>query len=79
MIMLCERCFAEIGAGEPVVRLAHIDGAGPDGSLAWRHSFLHVAPCAPAGTAPCAPAGTAPRRPDTGAWNPSRGVAARRR
>ncbi len=35
MIMICERCFSPIEAGESMVRLAHIDQAHPDGSVTW--------------------------------------------
>lgn len=72
MIMLCERCFAPIDAGEPVVRLAHIDAAHADGSISWVHSYLHAGACA-------TPRPAAHERPDAGAWNPARGIAARRR
>jgi hypothetical protein len=72
MILLCERCFAPIADGEPVVRLAHIDAARPDGSIAWVYSYLHTTPC-------IAPYPVMPERPDTGAWNPARGIASRRR
>ena len=59
MIMLCERCCAPIDDREPVVRLAHIDSAQPDGSVS--------------------PPRTAPHdRPDTGAWDPTRGIGSRR-
>jgi len=71
MIMLCERCCAPIDVAEPVLRLAHIDTAHPDGSISWVHSFVHTTPC------------TAPRpapheRPDTGAWDPTRGIGSQR-
>jgi hypothetical protein len=72
MIMLCERCFAPIGEGQSVVRLAHIDHARPDGNISWVHSYLHTTPCA-------APQPAPHERPDTGAWNPDRGIASRRR
>lgn len=63
MIMICERCFAPIDAGEPVVRLAHLDRAEPDGTVHWVHSFLHHGGC------------RSPReRPDTGAWDRERGI-----
>ena len=69
MIMICERCYAPIGDGEAVVRLAHVDETRPDGSVRWRYSYVH-----PAGSVACGttlpPEG---KRPDTGAWNPARG------
>lgn len=70
MIMLCERCYAPIGDGEAVVRLAHIDEALLDGSVRWLHSYVH------AGAAPqCLPERPARHeRPDTGAWDPARGI-----
>lgn len=69
MIKLCERCFAPIGPDEPLVRLAHIDHARRDGSIKWRHSFLHAGRCDDR---------LAPRpaheRPDTGDWDRRRGL-----
>jgi hypothetical protein len=72
MIMLCERCYAPIDVAEPMLRLAHIDAARPDGSIVWVHSYLHTTPCA-------APRPAAHERPDTGEWDPARGIASRRR
>jgi len=71
MIMLCERCYAQIAESEPVLRLAHIDHARPDGSIVWNHVYVHTTPCG-------APRPAAHQRPDTGAWNPARGIAGRR-
>ena len=71
MIMLCERCFAPVADGEPAVRLAHIDGVLPDGTVVWVHSYLHGTPCLPPRPGPG-------ERPDTGAWNPARGIGSRR-
>ncbi|MEN3265902.1 hypothetical protein [Pseudonocardia sp.] len=74
MIMICERCYAPIGDGDAVVRLAHVDETRPDGSVRWRYSYVH-----PAGSAACGT--TLPpdgQRPDTGAWNPARGIDGRR-
>lgn len=42
-IKICERCFAPIDDGEPHASLAHIDRARPDGTIAWRHSYIHAA------------------------------------
>lgn len=67
MIMLCERCCAPIDESEPVVRLAHINGARPDGSVVWIHSFLHTTACTVPRPAPH-------QRPDVGAWDRSRGI-----
>jgi hypothetical protein len=67
MIMLCERCCAPIGEGEPVLRLAHIDVALPDGSIRWVHSYVHTLPCPAERPAPH-------ERPDTGSWDPARGI-----
>ena len=67
MIMLCERCCAQITESEPVVRLAHIDHARRDGTLVWRHSFVHSGGCA-------APRPAEHERPDTGTWDPARGI-----
>ena len=71
MIMLCERCFAPIDQGEPVVRLAHIDTAHPNGNISWAYSYLHTADCTTPRPAPH-------ERPNIGAWDPSRGIASRR-
>lgn len=67
MIMLCERCCAPIGDGEPVVRLAHVDHARPDGTIAWTYAFVHTTACLAVRPAPH-------ERPDTGAWDPARGI-----
>ncbi|MFC4950553.1 hypothetical protein [Pseudonocardia sp. GCM10023141] len=71
MIMICERCFAEIGAGEPLLRLAHLHEAHPDGSITWVHTFVHTQACVAVRTADH-------ERPDTGAWNPARGIGTHR-
>jgi hypothetical protein len=71
MIMLCERCFAPIDQGEPVVRLAHIDAAHPNGNISWVYSYLHTAGCA-------TPRPASHERPDTSTWDPARGIASRR-
>ncbi|MDN5857595.1 MAG: hypothetical protein L0H84_03145 [Pseudonocardia sp.] len=68
MIMLCEHCCAQLGDDEPVVRLAHIDHARRDGTVVWRHAFLHPGGCA-------APRIADHERPDMGTWDPARGVA----
>ncbi len=67
MIMLCERCYAPIDETESVLRLAHIDAAHPDGSVTWVHSYLHTDRCA-------TPLPARHARPDTGGWNPARGI-----
>ncbi|SHK29178.1 hypothetical protein SAMN05443637_104257 [Pseudonocardia thermophila] len=67
MIMLCERCCGQIGEAEPVVRLAHIDHAHPDGTITWRHSFLHAKGCE-------APRPADHERPDFGSWDSARGI-----
>jgi hypothetical protein len=67
MIMLCERCCAPIGDDEPMLRLAHIDDALLDGSIRWVHSYVHTTPCVAERVAPH-------ERPDTGAWDPARGI-----
>ena len=71
MIMLCERCYAPIHEGAPVLRLAHIDRAHPDGSISWNHSYLHTAGCALPRPAPH-------ERPDTGEWDASRSIGVHR-
>ena len=71
MIMLCERCCAPIDAGEPVVRLAHIDHAHRDGDISWVYSYLHTAACDEPRPAPH-------ERPNTGAWDPARGIGSHR-
>jgi hypothetical protein len=73
MIMICERCFTRIGHGEAAVRLPQIGDARPDGSVTWRYSYVH-----PAGAAACgATRHRDGHRPDTGAWNPARGIGGR--
>lgn len=67
MIMLCERCCAPIGEGEPVLRLAHIAEALPDGSIRWTHSYVHTTGCVAERVADH-------ERPDHGAWDPARGI-----
>ncbi len=71
MTMLCERCFAPIHESESMVRLAHIDHAEPDGTIVWNHSYVHTAAC-------IAPRPAPHERPDTGAWDPARGIGGRR-
>lgn len=71
MIMLCERCFAVIGDGEPVLRLAHIDHSDVEGTVTWVHTYVHTASCSP-------PQPAAHELPDTGAWDPARGIGSRR-
>jgi hypothetical protein len=70
MIMICERCYGRIGDGEAVVRLAHIAEALPDGSMTWWYSYTHPAAAATCG-ATVPPGGGGP---DTGEWNPARGI-----
>ncbi len=67
MIMICERCYTLIGQDESLVRLAHIDQVHPDGSVVWVYAYVHVTACA-------TPRAAVQERPDTGAWNPARGV-----
>jgi hypothetical protein len=67
MIMICERCFAPIDEAEPVVRYAHIDKADFDGSITWVHAFVHIKACA-------APRPAPHERPNTGTWDPERGI-----
>ena len=71
MIMICERCCTLIADGDPVIRLAHIDRAHSDGSISWLHSYVHTAGCAVPRPAPH-------ERPDTGEWDASRSIGARR-
>ena len=71
MIMLCERCCAPIGAGESLVRYAHIDRALPDGSIMWIYAYVHTAACAPPRPAPH-------ERPDQGGWDAARGIGVNR-
>lgn len=67
MFMICERCYGPIGEGEPLVRLAHIDQALPDGNVSWVYAYLHQEPCTPPRPAPH-------QQPDTGSWDPARGI-----
>jgi hypothetical protein len=67
MIMLCERCFGQIDAAEPLVRLAHMDHVRRDGTVVFRHSYLHSDACR-------TPRPAAHEQPDHGAWDPARGI-----
>ena len=49
MIRICERCYGQVDDRAAHVRLAHIDHALPDGSIVWRHSFVHTEVCDAAG------------------------------
>jgi hypothetical protein len=71
MVMLCERCFASVQGDENVVRLAHIAGAHPDGSITWNYTYVHTAGCAE-------PRVPEHQRPDTGTWDANRGIGSRR-
>lgn len=73
MITLCERCFAVVDADdEHVVSLAHIDDVRSDGAVTWNHTYVHTSGCAE-------PRVPAHQRPDTGTWDPGRGIRSRRR
>jgi hypothetical protein len=75
MIMICERCYAPIGEGEAVVRLAHVAEAYADGSMVWRYSYVHPAGAVACGeTLPANTQGPGAQRPDTGGWDPARGI-----
>ncbi len=67
MTMICERCYAPIGQGESLVRLAHIDQAHPDGSITWMYAYVHL-------TARATPRAVPHERPDTGSWDSARGI-----
>ncbi|MFC5995836.1 hypothetical protein ACFQE5_16630 [Pseudonocardia hispaniensis] len=67
MIRLCERCYTPIERGEDHVSFAHIHRAHRDGSITWRYSHVHTAPCG----APAARRSAA-EPPDTGDWDPAR-------
>lgn len=71
MIVLCERCLAPVGDGESVVRYAHIDQAHHDGKITWLYTYVHIGVCVP-------PRAASHERPDTGAWDPGRGIGAYR-
>ena len=73
MIMLCERCFAAVDADDDnVLRLAHIDRVLPDGDMTWNYSYTHTGTCQE-------PRLPGHQRPDTGSWDPSRGIRSLRR
>jgi hypothetical protein len=74
MIKICERCYAPIDDDEPVARLAHIHEAYPDGSVTWHYSYAHAAASPFCAEDPTATA----ERPDTGDWDPTRGIGPRR-
>lgn len=68
MIRICERCYSQVVDREKHMRLAHVDHALPDGSIVWRHSYVHAV-CEAAGR------GRSPLdRPDTGEWDRRFGV-----
>jgi hypothetical protein len=72
MTKLCERCYAPIEAEDDnVVSFAHIDDVRPDGSITWNHTYVHKSGCAE-------PRLPAHQRPDTGTWDPGRGIQSRR-
>ena len=71
MIMLCERCFAPIDGGSRWCGSRTSTPRTADGSISWVHSYLHTDGCA-------APRPAPHERPDTGAWNPARGIGSRR-
>lgn len=67
MTMICERCYAPIGEGESLVRLAHIDHAHADGSITWMYAYVHLTACVTPRPAPH-------ERPNTGTWDSTRGI-----
>ena len=67
VIILCERCFVPIGHDEPMVRDAHPQAVDIDGTAQWVHSYRHLNRCTTLWHAPH-------DRPDTGAWDPRRGI-----
>lgn len=71
MIVLCEKCLTPIDADEAFVRFAHVDGADLVGNITWIHSYVHATACVMPRLAPH-------ERPNTGAWNPERGIRSRR-
>jgi hypothetical protein len=70
MIKICERCYAPIDDNEPVIRMAHVHEAYPDGSVTWHYAYTHAV-ASPSCTDGLADTG---RRPDTGDWDPARGI-----
>ena len=62
VIILCERCFGPIEENEPMVR-----DPRPRGPAQWVHTHRHLGPCA-------ALRRPLHRRPNTGAWDPQRGI-----
>ena len=67
LIILCERCFVPIGEDEPLVRDTHPRGVDQNGRARWVHSYRHRNRCTTPRYAPH-------ERPDTGAWDPQRGI-----
>jgi hypothetical protein len=58
MIILCERCFAPVEEDEPMVR---------EGTAHGVYTYRHLGRCA-------VPRRPLHGRPNTGAWNPQRGI-----
>jgi hypothetical protein len=59
---LCERCYSPIEHDEQFLSLAHLDRALPDGSIEWRHAYVHtVTTCAEPVPAPRAHRGAVDR------------------
>ncbi|GAA4867019.1 hypothetical protein ACFQ34_21960 [Pseudonocardia benzenivorans] len=67
MIRICERCFGPVAETDEHLGLAHIDRALPDGTVLWNHTYVHTAPCAPAGSGY-----SAHEAPNQGEWDPGR-------
>lgn len=62
VIILCERCFAPIEDDEPMVR-----DPRPEGTAYRVHTYRHLGRCG-------ALRRPLHRRPNTGAWDPQRGI-----
>lgn len=66
MIILCERCYDQIADHEAAQRMEHVDRTA-DGTIGWRHSYVHIKPCGGTDRSP-----TAARVLDRGDWDPTR-------
>ncbi len=71
MIMLCERCLAPIDDGEAFVRFGYVGSAEFSGDITSIYTYVHTTACVLPRVAPH-------ERPDTGAWDPARGIGSRR-
>lgn len=71
MVMICERCFTPVDEDQAFVRFGHVDSADRLGNITFIYTYVHTTACVMPRLAPH-------ERPDTGAWDPARGIRSRR-